>query len=80
MLKLSKKKKRLICHIIGLSPVGMDFDQRVYVLLSVLGEKIPVFFCAAKYFSGFSTGKGTGTVAIFYHQSSLLSQAIKLVC
>ena len=39
----SCQKKRSVCHIAGPGgfPVGTDSDQLVYVLLSVLGERIP---------------------------------------
>ena len=43
MLQLSKKDS-LNCHVFGLSCVGMDSDQRNYVLLSSFGAKIPVFY------------------------------------
>ena len=38
MLKFAQKH-RLICHIFGLSCVGIDADQQVYILLSIFGEK-----------------------------------------
>ena len=42
-LKLSKKHS-LICHIIELYIVGMDSNQRIYILQSVFREKILVFY------------------------------------
>ena len=46
VLKLS----RLICFIVGLSDVRMGSDQLVYVLLSVFGEKSPIFYLGRKIF------------------------------
>ena len=48
-LKFSKKN-RLICHIIGLSNVGVDAGQQIYVLISGFGDKIPDFYWGSKIF------------------------------
>ena len=47
LLKFSKKH-RLICHNIGLANVRMDSYNWVYILLLVLGEKMPVFYLGSK--------------------------------
>ena len=43
-------KHRFICSIIELYLVGMYFDQRFYVLLSVFGEKMLIFWSGSKIF------------------------------
>ena len=43
VVQISSKKQRLIVHVIGQYSDVMDSDQLVYVLLSVLGQEIPVF-------------------------------------
>ena len=49
MLKFAQKH-RLICHIFGLSCVGIDADQQVYILLSIFGEKDYKIFVFKYYF------------------------------
>ena len=84
MLQLSKKDS-LNCHVFGLSCVGMDSDQRNYVLLSSFGAKIPVFYLGSNIFLSrtllLAKQKGLGYLISFsYHLPSLSSQAIELAC
>ena len=84
MLQLSKKDS-LNCHIFGLSCVGMDSDQRNYVLLSSFGQKYQFSIWAATYFSqelSYLPSKRDRNYlnSFSYHLPSLSSQAIELVC
>ena len=53
LLKFSKIPRLIrhkIAHTIGLYPAGIDTDQRFYLLSSVFGQKISVFYLGSKIY------------------------------
>ena len=78
-------KHRFICSYFELYLVGMYFDQRFYVLLSVFGRKCSFSGLAANYFAqelsyGLNYRNRAYLIAFFYHISSLSSKKLQLKC